>query len=139
MNILALTVGIAIAILIIVHFKRTRLETGKFAYAALLFTFPFYYLAFALFAQDYRAIPLEVIAGLLFFVLPVLSLKLNNFHKFNLLAIGYILHGVYDIAHQGLFVNLGTPTWWPEFCGSVDILLGVYLITLAFKYQTKES
>lgn len=137
MNLTALFIGIAVAIFVIIHFKKTRLEGSKLAYAILLFTFPFYYLAFAIFGDDYTAIPFELLAGLLFFIIAALSVKLKHFYKFNLLAFGYILHGVYDITHNNLFINSGTPTWWPEFCGSVDILLGVYLMTVAFKYKAK--
>jgi hypothetical protein len=48
-----------------------------------------------------------------------------------MLALGYIAHGVYDVIHHQLFINSGAPLWWPEFCGTVDILIGVYLIAFA--------
>ncbi len=48
-----------------------------------------------------------------------------------LLATGYILHAGYDVIHNSLFINPGTPVWWPEFCGPVDVVIGAYLLYLA--------
>jgi len=137
MNILAFFTGISIAILVILHFKKTRLESSKFAYSLLLLNFPFYYFAFAVYGNDYTVIPLEFLGGLVFFIIAVLSLKFNDFYKFNFLAFGYILHGIYDINHNMFFINAGTPVWWPEFCGIIDIILGLYLLTLAFRLRVR--
>lgn len=135
MNILALIIGIVVSILIIVRFKKTRLESSKFAYSFLLITFPFYYFAFAVYGNDYTVIPLELFGGLVFFGIAILSLKFSDFYKFNFLALGYILHGIYDVTHNMFFVNAGTPVWWPEFCGVIDIILGLYLVNLAFRHR----
>jgi|TARA_R100001377_G_scaffold69194_2_gene44486 hypothetical protein len=137
MNILAFIIGIAVSILIIVHFKKTRLESSKFAYSFLLFTFPFYYFVFAVYGNDYAVIPSEFLGGLVFFSIAILSLRFSDFYKFNFLALGYILHGIYDVTHHMFFINAGTPVWWPEFCGVIDIILGLYLVILAFKLRVK--
>lgn len=139
MNLLALVIGICISIIIIVHFKKTRLEKSKSAYAVLLFTFPIYYFFFAIFGNDFAVIPLELAIGFLFFAIAFFALKLNGLFKFGLLAVGYILHGVYDVIHNQLFVNAGTPVWWPEFCGVIDIVIGLYLISLAFKHRASDN
>ena len=137
MNILAFIIGIAVSILVIVHFKKNRLESSKFAYSFLLFTFPFYYFVFAVYGNDYAVIPSEFLGGLLFFSIAILSLRFSDFYKFNFLALGYILHGIYDVTHHMFFINAGTPVWWPEFCGVIDIILGLYLVILAFKLRVK--
>ncbi len=139
MNIHAFIIGIFISIAVIVYFKKARLENSKFAYSILLFTFPLYYFVFAIYGNDYAALPFEFIGGLLFFIIAISALKLNYSYKLFLLAIGYILHAVYDVIHNLFFVNLGTPIWWPEFCGTIDIILGLYLATLAFKYRVKNA
>jgi len=137
MNILAFFIGILISILVILHFKKTRLESSKFAYSLLLITYPFYYFAFAVYANNYAVIPLEFLAGLIFFIIAVVSLKFSGFYKFSFLAFGYILHGIYDISHNIFFINAGTPIWWPEFCGIIDIILGLYLLTLALRLRVR--
>ncbi len=35
------------------------------------------------------------------------------------------------------FTNAGTPEWWFEFCGSIDVILGVYLIYFAMKIPNR--
>lgn len=135
MNIFALIIGISISILVILRFKKRRLESSKYTYPILLITFPFYYFVFAVYGNAYNAIPLEFFGGLIFFIIPLISLKLNDFYKFNILALGYILHGVYDVIHDMFFINAGTPVWWPEFCGVIDIILGLYLVSLAFRLR----
>lgn len=137
MQIVALTIGILVAIGVIVHFKKTRLENSKFAYALLLITFPFYYFAFAIYGNDYKALALEFSGGSLFWIVGFCALKSKDSFKFSLLAFGYSCHALYDVTHNRLFLNAGTPTWWPEFCGAVDLIIGLYLASLALKYRVR--
>lgn len=137
MNILAFTIGFIVAIIVIVRFRKSRLEKNRLAYSMLLISFPFYYFGFAIYGNNYATIPLEFLGGLIFFVIALLSLKLDDYHQFSLLAFGYILHGVYDITHDMLFINAGMPSWWPEFCGVIDIVIGLYLVSLAFRSRVK--
>lgn len=137
MNIPALVVGIIVAISLVLRFKKSKLEYNKFTYSLLLVTFPFYYFAFAIYGNDYDALMLEFVAGLVFFAVGLLSLKVKPVYRFGLLALGYILHGIYDITHHIFFINAGMPVWWPEFCGAVDVLIGLYLITIAFNSRAR--
>jgi hypothetical protein len=134
---IALIIGVLVAIIIILRFKQTRFESSKFAYSLLLITFPFYYLIFAIYGNDYAAVSLEFFGGLPFFIIAFVALKVNAVYRFNLLAIAYILHGVYDLTHNLFFMNTGTPDWWPEFCAVVDLLLGLYLLNLASRYRVR--
>ncbi|MFT5759565.1 MAG: uncharacterized membrane protein HdeD (DUF308 family) [Alteromonadaceae bacterium] len=133
MNILAIIIGIAISVFVILRFKKNKLEGSKFGYSFLLITFPFYYFFFAVYGNNYEVIALEFLGGLAFFVMAFLSIKQSAFYKFNLLGFGFILHGIYDITHDVFFINAGTPLWWPEFCGVIDLIIGLYLLTLAFR------
>jgi hypothetical protein len=139
MNIVAFVIGIFVSIIVILRFRQTRLESRWFTYSLLLFTFPFYYLIFAVYGNDYAALPLEFFGGLPFFIIALLALKFDAFYKFSLLAIGYILHGLYDVTHHLFFINTGTPVWWPEFCGVIDIIVGLYLLNLAFKSRAIDA
>jgi hypothetical protein len=127
----ALAVGIAIAICVVVWFRRTKLEKSKWVYPLLLSTFPIYYCVFAVYGSDYTALQSELFAGVLFFALCYWAYRLSSFNALFVLAIGYIGHAIYDLGHNALFVNSGAPLWWPEFCGSVDMLIGIYLLAMA--------
>ena len=131
MNLIALIVGLALAAYMIVRFQVTKLERKKWVYPLLLATFPFYYFAFAIYANDHDALIKEIYVGLAFFAVAFIAYKLKSTIGIAILAAGYIGHAVYDVVHNNMFINEGTPVWWPEFCGAVDSLLGLYLVYLA--------
>jgi hypothetical protein len=106
MNLIAFIIGILMSISVIVYFKRSRLENSKLAYPILLFTLPFYYFVFAIYGNDSVALALEIVAGLLFFIIAMPALKINYFYKFPLLSLGYTLHAVYKVIHDPIFLML---------------------------------
>jgi len=133
LNIYALIAGIATVAYVIIRFKKTRLERSKWAYPLLLASFPLFYFIFAIYAKDTQALAYEVLISLVFFLIALFSYKSSIRASALLVASGCILHGVYDAYHDLLFINPGAPNWWLEFCGSIDIILGVYLIYFALK------
>ena len=48
-------------------------------------------------------------------------------------AVLWLLHGGYDLIHPQLFVNRGVPGWYPLYCGSVDVVIGLYLGWLSLR------
>ena len=40
-------------------------------------------------------------------------------------GIGIVAHGLFDLIHHAIIQNPGVPSWWPGFCMSVDVLLGL--------------
>lgn len=137
MNSYALAIGIFIAVIVVLRFRVKKLEKTKWAYPMLLATFPIYYWLFALYASDYIALLYELMTSLAFFVIAYVAYKFRSFATLLLLGIGYIAHAAYDFYHDALFVNSGVPTWWPEFCGSVDVLIGGYIAYLAISLRRK--
>lgn len=139
MNIYALTIGIFIAVIVVLRFRARRLEKTQWAYPLLLATFPIYYWVFAVYASDYTALLNELMAGVTFLAIAYVAYRSRSFATLLLLAIGYVAHAAYDFYHDALFVNSGVPTWWPEFCGSVDVLIGGYVAYLAFSLRRRVS
>ena len=139
MNLLALIIGILIACLIIYRFKTTGYENHNLAYPVLLATFPVYYWVFALYANDIDALLMEVVVGALFIGPAILAYKSSRRASLIILAIGFVGHGVYDVIHPAINVHSVAPVWWPEFCGSIDILLGVYVLWLAKMAQDPKA
>ena len=137
MNIYALVIGIVIAVFVVLRFKARRLENTKWAYPFFLATFPVYYWVFAVYASDYAALLKEFMVGVAFLAIAYIAYKFKSFGTLLLLAIGYVIHAAYDFYHNLFFVNAGAPAWWPEFCGSVDVLIGGYVAYLAFSLPRK--
>jgi hypothetical protein len=45
------------------------------------------------------------------------------------LAVGLILHGFWDLAHQPRLVKTKIPSWYPPFCAAYDfVFAGVFLL-----------
>jgi hypothetical protein len=130
-NLYALAAGIAVAIIAVVTFRKMTPGKRKWGYPLLLSTFPIYYWVFAVYGSDYTALLREFVAGVLFIALSIWAYRLSSFKALLALGIGYTGHAIYDFGHNALFVNSGAPVWWPEFCGSVDLLFGIYLLVMA--------
>lgn len=137
MSIYALTIGIFIAVIVVLRFRARRLEKTPWAYPMFLATFPLYYWVFAVYAADYTALLYELMASVAFLAIAYVAYRSRSFATLVLLAIGYVTHAAYDFYHDALFVNSGVPAWWPEFCGSVDALIGSYIAYLAFSLRRR--
>jgi hypothetical protein len=139
MNLIALVTGLVLAAYAIFRFRVTRLEKKRWLYSLLLATFPFYYFAFAIYANDHDALIQELYVGLAFLAFAFIAYKLRSTIGVAMLAAVYIGHAVYDVVHNRMFINEGTPVWWPEFCGAVDGLMGLYLVYLAVSLNTNKK
>lgn len=139
MNLYALAIGVLVAVIVVLRFRAGRLETTRWAYPALLVTFPVYYWIFAVVVSDYSALPGELVASVAFFAIAYVAYAFRSFATLLLLSVGYVAHAAYDFHHDALLSNSGVPTWWPEFCGSVDVLLGFYVAWLAFALRRRAA
>lgn len=131
MNLPALIIGLALAWLIIYSFKAKGYESLPAGYPMLLATFPLYYWCFALSSHNYHALWNELALGVVFILIAWTAYKVDGATKLALLALGFIGHGIYDVVHPHVYEASVAPSWWPEFCGSIDVILGVYVLRLA--------
>ena len=125
--------GLIVAVVIIIL---SRLLSGYFTTrlfsAAILVAIAFIYVGFSLKDNPVRLIILESGMALVFYFLAIIGYTRNSF----LIALGIILHGVWDIAHHNGFpVSTDTPGYWPPFCLTVDIIDGFYFLVI-FKRQS---
>ena len=92
-------------------------------YSTMLIVVATYYILFAVMGNSTRAVTMETLVAGAFFVLAVVGFKKSLW----LVAAGIAGHGVFDFVH-GLFIqNPGMPAWWPGFCGSFDVVAGIFL------------
>lgn len=130
-NSYALLAGCLIGFYVVFRFRQKKLEGRAWVYPAFLATFPAYYWIFALYAGDSGVLLNEVATGAVFIALSYAAYRARSVAGTVLLSAGYIAHACYDVAHDWLFLNPGTPRWWPEFCGAADLLIGFYLVYYA--------
>ncbi len=138
-NLFALVTGIIIAVAVIIRFRNTKLERKVWVYPLLIATFPAYYWIFAIVGSDMLALYKEILVGIVFIGMAFIAIKTNRRISLVILAAACILHGVYDVVHDRIFINSGTPLWWPELCGVIDILIGVYLLYLTISFRTDDD
>lgn len=135
MNIYALAAGIVSAVAVVLLFRASRLEDTRWAYPILLAEFPANYWAFAIYGSDVPALLKEMTVGLAFLAVAYIAYRARGFITLLALAAGYVLHAAYDFSHDLLLINAGMPSWWPEYCASIDVLIGAYLAYLALSFR----
>jgi hypothetical protein len=82
-----------------------------------------YYVLFAAMGASGGVLGIEIAVGTGFSLVALYGFKKNMW----LVAAAIAGHGVFDFIHPALYENPGVPVWWPGFCGTVDIVLGVWL------------
>ena len=107
--------------------------TVKLFAATVLVAIAFIYVGFSLKENSINAIILEVAVALALYFMAIIGYTRNNY----LIAIGIMLHGVWDILHHRCFiVKTEAPEYWPLFCLIVDIIDGLYFVYI-FKTQRR--
>lgn len=98
-----------------------RYDRDRSFYPTVLVVIASYYVLFAVTGGDMRALPAQLAVALGFAVFAVFAGRRGN----RTVAIGIVLHGLYDLAFQAFGVGGGVPPWWPMFCGAIDVVLGM--------------
>ena len=136
-NFIALAVGIMVAVIVIILINQLEKQKATWAYPIILATLPAYYWAFSIYSFNYDALLNEVLIGTLFIASALLGYRFLNSLGQLVLGVGFVIHALYDIVHVNLSGHYIAPTWWPEFCGSVDLLIGFYLLMKSLSLSSK--
>lgn len=128
--------GLAAAIGIIGIYRITaRWFSAKLFAATVLVGIAFIYVGFSLKQNPPELIVLEVAMALGFYFMALIGYV----RKPSLIAIGIILHGVWDFFHHSaLLIPTDIPDYWPAFCSIIDVIDGVYFWVL-FRRQKPDS
>jgi hypothetical protein len=95
------------------------------------------YVLFAVMAESPRIIVVESGVAAAFIAVAVAGMRgTTRRWAGRLLAAGLAAHGVYDLVHPAVVVNPVVPTWWPLFCGVVDVLLAGWVAVFAVESPT---
>lgn len=108
-----------------------RLRAEHWLYALALISLPSLYAGFAWGIGESGIGLQELVVGLPYLIGGLLLALLRGRWSAALVGLLWLAHGGYDLIHPRLFVNPGVPAWYPLFCASVDIVVGLYLLALA--------
>ena len=129
-----IVIGLLLAVAVAAYAKFTRFDQDRSFYSTVLVIVASYYVLFAVMGDSTHALVQETIAGLIFSVAAVFgAVRLPV-----LLGIGLVAHGLFDLIHHAIIPNPGVPSWWPAFCMSFDVVLGLWVIGLYRSRASKE-
>ncbi|CAA0079068.1 Uncharacterised protein [Zhongshania aliphaticivorans] len=118
--------GILFVIAMVWVFRQRHWESWAFSGA--LICLPLIYISFGVFASSEGVVVKEVVYGLPFLAGGSLLLFYGFRFSAYIVAALWLLHGVYDLYHQSLFVNDAVFSWYPVFCAAVDVSVALYLM-----------
>ena len=118
--------GALLAVGIAALAKFTRFEEDRSFYSTVLIIIASYYVLFAVLSGSGHALVWELVIAAAFSTVAIVGALFLP----ALVGTGIVAHGLFDLVHDVLIENSGVPTWWPSFCGSIDVFLGLWVILL---------
>jgi hypothetical protein len=123
---MAYIVGVGLGLFVFVFARVVGLARERGFYPTVLAVVATYYGLFAVMGGSPEAIIAESTVAALFFAVTAIGFKRNLW----IVAAGLAAHGLFDAIHGHVITNPGMPEWWPVFCGTIDVVLGVGLAWL---------
>ena len=117
-------IGLLLAVGIAALARFTRFDEDRSFYSTILVIIASYYVLFAVLGDSRHALGWELVIAVVFSAVAIIGALVLP----ALVGIGIIAHGLFDLVHDGLITNSGVPTWWPSFCWSIDVLLGLWVL-----------
>ncbi len=126
---LPVLIGVALAPVIVGLGRLSGLDRDRAMYPVSLIVIAAYYVLFATMGGS-QALIAELIAAMVFVVVAIVGFRTSLWW----VAAGIAGHGVFDwVVHPRLIANPGVPAFWPGFCGSIDVALGVLVAILLLR------
>lgn len=119
-------VGLLLAAGIAALGKSTRFDEDRSFYSTVLIIIASYYVLFAVLGGSGHALVWELVIAVAFSTVAIVGALFLP----TLVGAGIIAHGLFDVVHGVIIENSGVPIWWPSFCASIDVLLGLWVIIL---------
>ncbi|MCS6291431.1 MAG: hypothetical protein H8J66_00030 [Nitrospira sp.] len=120
-------IGVLSAVGIAALARSTRFDQDRSFYPTVLVVIAAYYILFAVMGGSPQALVWELAAAVAFSTVAITgALRLPV-----LVGVGIFSHGLFDFVHYMMIEDAGVPDWWPGFCGSLDVVLGLWVIGLS--------
>lgn len=128
---ISIIIGISLGILTILFIALLPGLDKKLVYGLILCAIGWLYVGYTW--SDLKSLIITCIQAIVFLFIAYFGVKRNNY----ILAIGYFLHGLWDLAYDLFPDNHLIPPHYDLFCLSIDFTLGLYLIFLQFWWSKK--
>jgi hypothetical protein len=120
-------VGVLSAIAIAAFARYARFDQDRSFYPTVLVVIASYYILFAVMGGSRQALAWELVVAVVFSTVAIMG----ALHLPVLVGVGIVAHGLFDLVHPTMRENAGVPDRWPDFCGSIDVVLGLWVIGLS--------
>ena len=127
----ALIIGISSGIFLIILFAILKRFDKQVVYGLILTGIGFLYIGFTWI--DLESLIINSTQALLFLFLAYYGIKKSYY----ILAVGYFLHGIWDITYDLLGQPDLIPPQYDIFCLSIDFTIGIYLLIFASSIKSK--
>lgn len=124
-------IGVISAVIIALTGKFTKFEKDSSFYPTVLIVIAFLYVLFAVLDGRREVIIVEIVFALVFSLIALIGFKKSEL----LVGAGIAAHGLFDFFHHLLVNDAGVPGFWPGFCLSIDLLLGLYIVIIKRKFK----
>jgi hypothetical protein len=121
-----LLIGALLAIAVGLMARVSGLDRDRAFYPTVLIVVASYFCLFAAMGGSTRALVLESLVALAFIAAALFGLRSSLW----VVVAGLAAHGLSDFGHGNVIFNAGTPSWWPPFCASYDLVAAVILAWL---------
>lgn len=130
---MAYLIGVGLGLFVFVFARVVGLDRDRAFYPTVLVVVATYYGLFAIMGGSTEALVAESAVAALFFAATVIGFRRNLW----IVAAGLAAHGLFDAVHGHVITNPGMPQWWPMFCGSIDVAMGIGLASLLLRNKVR--
>ena len=127
----AVIIGIFSGLLIILTIGALKSFEKYTIYGLILSGIGFLYVGFTW--TDTASLIINFTQAVFFLFIAYFGMKKNSY----LLAAGYLLHGIWDLAYNLFPISNLIPPHYDLFCLSIDFTIGVYLLVIAYRKQKR--
>jgi hypothetical protein len=118
---LGAVIGIVLALVICASAALAGFSRERSFYPVTMIVIASYYVLFAVMAAATSALWYEIAVALAFSGLAIAGFKKSAWF----VVAALVAHGVFDAIHGHVIANPGVPAWWPAFCMTFDITMGL--------------
>jgi hypothetical protein len=130
---ISIAIGISSALLIILLLVILRAFDKRAVYGLILAGIGFLYVGFVW--TDLKALVVCSIQAILFLFLAYYGMK----KRLYVLAIGYFLHGCWDLAYNFFEGPALIPSHYDIFCLTLDFTIGIYILIFVKQFSANDS
>ena len=129
----SILIGISLGLLTILSIMLLKKLDKRVMYGLILSGIGWLYVGYTW--SDLKSLIITVIQAIIFQFIAYFGVKKSMY----ILAAGYFLHGLWDLAYDLFPDNHLIPPHYDLFCLSIDFIIGIYLLVIQYRTERKTA